>query len=310
MYLGLDIGGTNLKVGLINSANELMYQYSQKSESDLQKNHLLEQIIALIKNTIFKYPKIKTLGIGVPGVVNNDIVKIAPNLKGWVNIALKQIISKQINIPIAIDNDANVAAIAEMELGSAIDLNDFIYLTLGTGVGGTIVFKRTIFRGSNGGAGELGHTIINYQEDNPDNLPSYRLGVLEEYIGRKQIISIAKELIKEYPETILDSNNLDVMDISGGVNRNDKASIKCFNEVGHYLGVALASVMNLLDISTVIIGGGISKSHHLLFDKTLETIKLRAIPTIAERAELKLARFNKDAGIIGAALIGKKLIKE
>ena len=202
MYLGLDIGGTNLKIGLINSANELIYQNSQKATSDLHKNNLLEQIIALIQETLSKFPRTKTLGIGVPGVVINNIVKVAPNLKGWVDIALKRIISEQIDIPIAIDNDANVAAIAEMEIGSGKDLNDFIYLTLGTGVGGTIIFNREIFRGSQGGAGEIGHTIISFQEDNPANLPSYRLGVLEEFIGRKQIISNAKEIIKEYYQEI------------------------------------------------------------------------------------------------------------
>lgn len=310
MYLGLDIGGTNLKIGLLNSQNELVYKTTQNAKVHLGKDSFLQQIISLIKATHSKYPTIQALGIGVPGIVNNEIVKIAPNLKGWLDIALKQIIAEQIDIPIAIDNDANVAAFAELELGSAKNINDFIFLTLGTGVGGTIIFDRKIFRGSRGGAGEIGHTIINSQEDNSSELPNFRLGILEEYVGRNQIINRAIELIKKNPDTILDINNLDVKDISEAVFLDDIAAKKCFNETGHYLGIALASAMNLLDISTVIIGGGISEAHYLFFNKVIDTIKQRAIPTIAERAELILARFNKDAGVIGAALIGKKLIKE
>lgn len=310
MYLGIDLGGTNLKSGIVDEGGNLIEQssiptYADKGPDEVISN--LKNIILLAKNN---FPELKSIGLGVPGIVTDDgVVRISPNLPKWIDLPLKALLQNIITIPIAIDNDANTAAIAELELGAGKELNNFIYITLGTGVGGSIIINRNIFRGDSGGAGEIGHTIINVNAKSNCYTTSFRSGTLEEFIGRKQIIDLCKKILKSYPDSILNQvDNLDVSTISDAATVNDIAAEECFKKIGNYLGVGIASTMNLLDISTAVIGGGISLSDTILFDCALETVKHRALPTIASRAEIRKAQFTKNAGIIGAALLGRKCI--
>ena len=310
MYLGIDIGGTNLKSGIIDEDGNLIEQSSIPTNAVMGPEEVINNIKNIILDTKVNFPELKSVGIGVPGIVTDEgVVRISPNLPGWIDLPLKKILAEIIPIPIAINNDANTAAIAELELGAGKELKNFIYITLGTGVGGAIIINRKIFRGDSGGAGEIGHTIIDVNDDENNYSVSFRSGTLEELIGRKQIIVLAKNILNKYADSILNqNNNIDVSSISDSVSENDTASIECFKKIGFYLGAGIASAMNLLDISIAIIGGGISMSDSILFDSALYTIKQRALPTIASRAEIRKAHFTKDAGIIGAALLGKKLL--
>lgn len=309
MYLGIDLGGTNLKSGVIDDNGNIIENSTCPTNADEGYNSVINKITGIIGDTENKY-KIKSVGIGVPGIVSDDgVVKISPNLPGWINLPLKKKLTESITLPLAIDNDANMAAIAELELGAGKDLKNFIYITLGTGVGGTIIINRKIFRGDSGGAGEIGHTIINANDKSNCYNTSFRSGILEEFIGRKQIIELAKRIQINFPDSILNKNDyVDVSTISDAASIGDAAAVDCFNKIGYYLGVGIASAMNLLDITTAIIGGGISLSDNILFDNATKIIHQRALPPIAQRAELRKAHFTKDAGIIGAALLGKKLL--
>jgi glucokinase len=311
MYIGFDVGGTNLKIGVINDNGELIYQNTKPTFAAKGLGHVMSSIKKLIKDTIEKYPESKSIGLGVPGVISTTgTVMIAPNLQGWVDVPLYQILYNQFSLPIKIDNDANAAAKAELELGAAKIDKNFIYVTLGTGVGGAIVINREIFRGDSGGAGEIGHLVID------SNIPlytekPYRTGILEEFIGRNQITSYAYDILEEYPNSILHSyKRPDPYFVTEAVYKNDEAAIKIFEDIGTYLGIGLASAMNFLDISVIIVGGGISQAHPLLLETALKTIKKRVIPPIAERADVRQATFTKDAGIIGSALLGKQNLEK
>ena len=242
----------------------------------------------------------------MPGLINNEgIIKIAPNLPGWIDINLKEILSKVFPIPITVDNDANTAAFAELMLGAGKNEDNFIYITLGTGIGGSIIINRKIYRGQYGGAGEIGHLIIDANQRLNHEKP-YRTGVLEEYIGRKQITKLGQLIMNKYPNSILHQYmKPDPYFISEAVKKGDEAAIEIFHHIGRYIGIGLASTINLLNISLVIIGGGISQAHPLLFDTALKVIRQRALPYIANLVELRKAAFTKDSGIIGAALMGK-----
>ncbi len=310
MYAGIDLGGTNLKIGVLDSQNDIVYQDSMPTPSDAGPEALIARIESYLAETLYKFPGMKTIGVGVPGVVSKDgIIKIAPNLKGWININLKKQLARKFNIPVAIDNDANVAALAELEIGAGKHAADFLYVTLGTGVGGAVIHERKLFRGAWGGAGEIGHLIINMNENNPEK-PSYRQGVLEEYTGRKQIAAIAESIAVRYPGSILSkTRQFDPFYISKAAESGDECAVEILSEVGFYLGIGLASAMNLLDIPLVIVGGGISLSHESLFNSALNVIRNRALPSIAQHAEIRKARFTKDAGIIGACVLGSYLDK-
>ncbi len=306
MYIGLDIGGTNFKIGVIDENGKLVHQYTAATNAHKGLDYVLNLIKRMLTITMNKFKNAKSIGVGIPGIVDEEgTVKISPNLPEWYDIALGKFLRNQFSLPIEIDNDANAAAAAEMLLGAGKNETHFLYVTLGTGVGGAIVYDRKILRGKHRGAGEIGHVIIDAHESVNSKMP-FRTGILEEYVGRNQITAFAARVIKNYPDSILHKyDRPDPYFVSEASAQNDEAAIEIFTTIGEYLGLGLVSAMNLLDMRLVIIGGGISLAHPILFDVALKTIKERAIPTIAKDAEIRRAEFTKDAGIIGAALLGK-----
>jgi glucokinase len=254
MHLGIDIGGTNLKTGIIDNNGELIYKNSRKTNSYKGFEQLLQVLINLIDDTLTEYSSIKTIGIGVPGVINNEgIVVIAPNLPGWKNIQLRKILKDRFALPLAIENDANVAAFAELIDGSGKDKGSFFYLTLGTGVGGTIIHNGSIFRGETGGAGEIGHIIIDYK--NALSSDNFRDGTLENLTGKDRIIELGKENAESNPSSMMnDFQKLDVRNISYAADVFDSAATDTLKKIGEYLGIGLVSALNLLDIHLVVVG--------------------------------------------------------
>jgi len=310
MYLGIDLGGTNLKFGIINSESQLICQTTKPTNSKKGPNELIRYIIYATKQLLEKYPEIKSIGMGIPGMVSNDnLVRLAPNLPGWKDIDIRSKFLNEISIPFAIENDSNTACLAELELGAGKNIDNFIYITLGTGVGGTIVINRKIYRGQNGFAGEIGHLIIDLNAKINLQNP-YRTGILEEFIGRKQIIDYANKEIARNPSSALHSYpKTDPFFVTEAIeNQNDVTARRIFERIGKILGIGLCSAINILDIPVIVIGGGISQAHKLLFDTALKTIQQRVIPALSTQVEIRIAHFTKDAGVIGAALLGKKLI--
>jgi glucokinase len=306
MYLGIDIGATNIKTGIIDDDYELVCNSSYQTPNTGIVEQLLDFLADYINNQIIEYPSIKTIGIGVPGLVSSDgLVYIAPNLKNWHNIALKDTLEQRTGKTIAVDNDANAAAIAEMIHGAGKDANNFIYVTLGTGVGGTIIIERRLFRGEKGSAGEFGHIIID-SNARLNSEKSFRTGVLEEYIGKNQFTHLGTIILKKHKDSELHNYaKPDPYFVSQAASNGDKAAIEILQLVGHYLGIGLSTIVNILDISLIVVGGGISLAHPILLDTACQTVKKRALPSIAERVKIKQAFYTKDAGTIGAALLGK-----
>jgi glucokinase len=314
-YLGIDIGGTTFKSGVIDLENNIIFSNKIPSNPASTAEEALNRMSSLIDEAISLHPEICSIGIGLPGIITkNGIWEFTPNLPNWRNIPILDFFqSKYKNISVAVDNDANAAAIAEMEAGQGKNLNNFIYLTLGTGVGGAIIIDKKIYKGVHGGAGEIGHIIVeptHFKED----LPAFRNGILEELIGRKQIIETALKIKNDYAaatnETInpadfaLFDKEFDVLDISNAADSGNIIAIKCLSLVGIYLGFAIASTINILDITDFIIGGGISQSK-IVINEATKTAQMRAFPPTAQHLNITPAKFLYNTGIIGAALLGK-----
>ncbi len=307
MYLGLDVGGTNTKCGILDEGNNLIYQHTIPTNAAKGRPHVLKSIAGIINRALKYHPDVRAIGIGIGGAVDRDgIVRIAPNLPGWNNVDIAKYLSKSIPLPVFVENDANIAALAEMSLGCCMYESDFLFVSLGSGVSSAIVYDRHILKGVNGGAGELGHIIIDMNATVTNKEQQYKTGILEEYVGKNKIAEQAKEVVEQYPNSVLHTyEKLDPYFISAAVSKGDKAGLKIFKNAGRILGLGLASAMNLLDIPLVILGGGMAQSHQILFQTALNTIKERAMPTIAANAELRFSHFAKETGVIGAALLAK-----
>lgn len=304
MYLGIDIGGTNFKYAISNLENFEIEAISFPINPKNSKPEIIAYIDKIISENY-----ITKVGIGVPGIINQSgIIKVLPNLTDWENFDLRSYFADK-NIPVYYDNDANIAALAELYEGEGKDLENFLYVTLGTGIGAGIIMNRQILRGDTNSTGEIGHTIIDKNADIYDYNPRYRTGIVEEYAGRNQIIGLCKKVMHYNPDSSLHHiPNFDVKDIEIEAQKGDNAANVVLGSIGYYISIAITNALNLLDLHTVIIGGGISMSQTILHH-IYDNIKLRALPHIAEDIKIKNAKFTSNTGVIGSLIAAKFLAK-
>jgi glucokinase len=316
-YVGFDIGGTNFKAGTL-----LVQQDTQHISTRLvnvKYTHSLAEsgfddsyrnLVNFIYEYISESPK-ETIGIGFPSVVTNDgHIPIAPNMPGWKNVPLRDKLTLDLRqklgreIEILIENDANVAALAEMYIGNAAGLKSFIYITLGTGIGGSIIHQRHLMKGSTFSAGEIGHTVID-REAKHGTGPSYRKGVFESYAGKH---AVRKHFLHLKSELGDDAKSLEDIEIKGIFDlslEGDAVARQVIDTYINDLAIGFASAINLLGIPYLVIGGGISNSLLDYWDQLTEKVRERLLPSNLRALKIVHAYFQNDSGLIGAALMAK-----
>lgn len=296
-FIGIDLGGTNLKVGLLNSHYRIIAKEILSTKKFLKKEGLIQAIADSVMDIAIKQglskKNISAIGLGLPGPIDTKagIVHFFPNIPGWREVNLKAILQKKLSVPVFIDNDAKLMCLAEQRRGAAAGFNNVICLTLGTGVGGGIIIDGKLYRGRDNASGEIGHLPIN--EDGPFCNCGGR-ACLESYIGNNRILKHAKRLFKR---------NITLEELSALAKKKNKQALNIWNEVGGHLGVALAGVVNLLNPDCIVIGGGVANAGKLLIDKVKETIAKRAMSVQARGIKVFKAKLGSDAGIIGAAIL-------
>ncbi|MDR3609827.1 MAG: ROK family protein [Ignavibacteriaceae bacterium] len=305
--VGVDLGGTNIKLGIVSEKGKIIKKTVVPAKAEDGPDMVIKQIIYGI-NILFNKNKAELAGIGIgaPGIVSNKkgTVEYPPNLPGWKKINLGSIIKKEFNTKVLVENDANAAAIGEMIFGAGKNIGSFVMITLGTGVGGAIVFNRKLFRGEHGGAGEVGHTTINYKGEKC-NCGSY--GCIETYAGNSYLIRRVKKDLNKFPGSLIwdliDKNprNLSPKIIHAAALKGDRLAASVIHNLGFHLGSALSSVSNLLNISTFIIGGGVAGFGSPLFKTIKETMTQRVLTPLRPEIKVIPAKLRNDAGIKGAS---------
>jgi glucokinase len=302
--IAIDLGGTNLKCALLDSALRIKAKSLFDTKSFNNKQRLISGITASIGSFISKQNlsrnSILGVGIGLPGPVNtfNGVVHFLPNIPGWKNVELKKILEQKTGLPVFIDNDAKLMAIAEHKTGSAKGYRNVLCLTLGTGVGGGLIINNLLYRGFDNAAGEVGHMPLN--ESGPVCGCGSR-ACLEAYIGNSKITRDARKLFG-YKITLEEVSSL-------ASSNNNKAKL-FWDTVGRKLGLALSGIVNLLNLDAIVIGGGVSGAGTVLFKSVRETILERAMSVQAKRVRVFKARLGNNAGVIGAGyLVRERLSK-
>jgi len=306
--IGVDLGGTSIKVGVVSKEGKIEKKISIDTLAEGGPDIVIHQIKKGIDQVIDKYLKqIVGIGIGSPGVVaKKGIVEHPPNLPGWEKVPLGKIIEKEYKIDTFVENDANAAAVGELIFGAGRGIDNFIMVTLGTGVGSGLIINGKLYRGETGAAGELGHITIDYKgpKCNCGNI-----GCVETYVGNNYMVErVAAELGNHAESKIFEllDNNLGQLSpkiICDAANGGDPYAKSVVIETGKYLGYGLASVVNLLDISKIIVGGGVAGFGKLLFDSIQETIKERTLKSLKDRIEVLPAKLKNEAGILGASAL-------
>ena len=298
--IGIDLGGTNLKAGLLDNNFIIKDKIVLGTKKFADKKGLISAIIfainSLIKDNKLTKKQVLGIGIGVPGPTNyqKGIVHFLPNIPGWREVKLKTILENKLNLHVRVDNDAKVMTLAEYKFGHARNFKNVLCLTLGTGVGGGIIIGGSLYRGQDNAAGEIGHLPLN--EEGP-RCNCGGIGCLEAYIGNAKILKLAKEKF---------GKDISLEELSKLALKGNKASCAVWSLVGRHLGVALSGLITVLNLDAVIIGGGVAGAGKILFDEVKNTIRKRSMSVQAARAKIFKAKLANDAGIIGAAILVKE----
>ena len=283
MPFGIDVGGTTVKYGEISASGEILRKGSLPTPATEGHDSVVSAIVQAaneLRTTSNELPS--ALGIAFPSVVHNGTtyqlsqhprISHGFDLHGALEHALP-------DTRFVIENDANAAALAEAHLGAGEDHPDFLYVTLGTGVGGGVILNKQIYRGPHGDAGEIGHVIVNGSVTESTR-PNYRQGVLEEIVGSPAIIRRYVDANGGAPEEPFGVSEIDKRATSG-----EPLARQVMDDTGYWLGVGLCSALTTIGLRVVIVGGGVSMSD-IILEGALATIRERAIPSIAEtrRAE-------------------------
>ncbi|MCX7611800.1 MAG: ROK family protein [Ignavibacterium sp.] len=305
--LGIDLGGTNIKLGIVSELGKIVSKVEVKTEAHLGPKAVIKNIEKGI-DEILKNKKIKLIGIGIgaPGIVTTKkgIVKSPPNLPGWDEIPLGSIIKKKYGIKVNVENDANAAAIGEMIFGAGKKYSSFIMVTLGTGVGGGIIYNGKLYRGEIGGAGEIGHISIN---PNGPRCNCGSTGCIEAYAGNHYLKeSVKKDLVNHPSSKIWELIENDLQKVSPRIIQmaaelGDVYAKEIIFDLGVNLGIAFSSLSNVLDISTFIIGGGVAGFGKPLLTSIKTTMISRVLTPLKSRINIIPAKLKNEAGILGAS---------
>lgn len=309
--VGVDFGGTTIKVGLVNEHGAIEAQTRITTPEVSSQETWMEAVCRATESLVEKTPaaagRVAGVGVGVPGFVDVDrgFIYDLPNVPGWKSVHLGPELEKKINLRVRVDNDVNAMALGECTFGAGRAYQHAVFLTLGTGVGGGLLLNNQIYRGAYFMAGEIGHLSIDM---NGVKSPQGK-GGLEQYIGNRRIVERAHRLLDEGRPSILpemaggDRSQITPKLIAQAARKGDALSLEIYDFVADCLAAALASVTYLIQPQAFIIGGGVAQAGAILFDPLRRHLDERLSPYFAERIVIKTAELGNDAGIVGSATL-------
>ena len=313
--IGLDLGGTNAVFGIVDARGEIKATTAIKTQQYDTAEAFIEASVNALQPIIEQVggiETIKAMGIGAPnGNYYNGTIEIAPNIK-WAHecvVPLAKMFSEQLNnIPVAITNDANAAAIGEMVYGVARGMKNFIVLTLGTGVGSGVVVNGQLVYGCDGFAGELGHvTMVRGEEGRMCGCG--RTGCLEAYCSATGVARTAKELLSktDRPSLLRDINIADItsLDVSIAASKGDKLAKEIYEFTGHMLGEACADFATFCSPEAFIFFGGMTKAGDLIMEPIKKAYEAHVMPIYRGKAQFLVSGLDgASAAVLGASAIG------
>ena len=301
--IGVDLGGTKMAVGVVDSEQHIHYE-GKESSIGLTEDELVEDLGEELLEAKQARPDVLCAGLGIPATIDHDrgVAIQAVNLE-ISDVPLRDLMRERVGLPVYIDNDANVAALAEFLFGAGRGARNVVMLTIGTGIGGGLILDGEIFRGSTGAAAELGHIVI-VEDGLPcqGNCPNH--GCVETYASGTAIAREGKAAGEREPDSALGRALAEGPIVGKTVTQlamdGDPLAAEVVAEAGRHLGVALASLANIFNPDVFVIGGGVSAVGDLMLDPAREELRARALPPM-NKTPVQLAELGPEAGMIGAA---------
>jgi len=297
--VGVDLGGTFVKAALVSNVGDIVFTDKLPIGSQASKDIILNTIEKIIQMAIdeanINELGVIGIGLGTPGIVQDGVILGgSENLNGWENIDLSSYYNQKFNLPVLVDNDANLMGLGEFYYGAAKDCSDVVFLTIGTGIGGAIIANGELYGGYQNRGTELGHIVVEH------NGPDCNCGGK----GCLEIYSSTTALIKDYSErTGKAINDLNGHYIVEKFNENEENAIKCMQKHTDYLGHGVASFINTFAPQKVVIGGGISDAGQFYIDMISKSAFSYMMPSCGSNTEVVGAKLGNNAGSLGAAAL-------
>jgi len=313
LYIGVDVGGMSIKAGLVDEEGNILYKHSCPTGVERGYVAVIRDIAQLGLATVAKsghsMDEVKAIGIGIPGIMDQrtGIVPFCTNL-AWHDVPILEEMKQYTDLPVYVDNDATVAGLAESVKGVSAGTKNSVFVTLGTGVGGGIIINGKPFSGAHGVASEIGHMVTV-----AGGLPCTcgKRGCWERYASATALIRAGRVLCAEKPGCPLmqavdgDIRTLTAKDVIDLAMDGDADCVKIFDDYIYHLVVGLTNLINVYDPEVIVLGGGVSHSGEFLLNAVRALLPKYVFFKSMPYAKVELAQLTNDAGIIGAAMLGR-----
>jgi glucokinase len=311
--IGVDLGGTKMLVGVLDSDSQVKFE-SREASTGQTEDQLVELLVGEIEEAREARPGVAAVGLGIPATIDHDrgVAISAVNLP-IDDLPIRELVGERTGLPIFVDNDANVAALAEHLYGAARGADNAVMLTIGTGIGGGLILDGKVYRGATGAGAELGHVVIAM-----DGLPCQGncpgRGCVETYASGTALGREARAAAEREPDSALgrmaaEGREIDGRAVTEAALAGDPTSVAVFELVGSRLGVALTSFANIFEPEVFVIGGGVMRAGDLLLEPARRELRARALPPMKD-TPVVAAEMGEDAGMIGAAAMARIELEE
>ena len=306
--IGVDMGGSKLLAGAVDSGLSVHHR-AQRSLNRLDQSYLLDVVVDAVEETCDGAgAEVGAVGFGIPSLIDqrtgNSVIAVNLPLK---DVMFADVMTERLGLPVFVDNDANLAALAEHRAGAARGYNEAVLLTIGTGIGSGLILRGELYRGAIGAAAELGHSVVDLNGPPcQGNCPSH--GCIESLASGTALAREALRIAHEQPESGLGRALAGGRELEGPLvtelaHDGDGAAIEAIELIGTRLGVAIASFVNIFNPEVVVIGGGVMGAGELLLSAARAEMLARALPPSRDIVEIVPAAFGVEAGMIGAAAL-------
>ena len=309
--IGIDLGGTNIAVGVVEETGHIIGRAVRPTGAQRPCEQVIFDMAQTVRDAVENAGKdvrdIHSIGCGVPGIYDEEsgMVLFCTNL-GWRDVPLRSEMAKYFNAPFYCDNDATVAALAEAKAGKSVNVRSSVLLTLGTGIGAGIVLDGKVFSGSHGVAGEFGHFMYCA---GGELCTCGKRGCFERYASATALIRIGCEAALRHRESVLRDltpNQMNARAVVDAAHAGDAAGVEAFDEYTTHLSNGIVTVIDFLDPEMILLGGGVSAAGDFLLDPVRAKVERNKFYTSRPHAAIELAALGNDAGIIGAAMLGRQ----
>jgi glucokinase len=312
--VGVDLGGTNIRAAVLDGGMHILGRSERQTRAHEDANAVIRRIATCVREALEQASvageEVAGVGVGAAGLTDwrTGVVVLASNL-GWKNVPLKERLEQELDGPrVEVDKDTNAAALAEARLGAGREFKHFLYVTAGTGIGGGLILDGALYRGATGGAGDVGHIVV---DPEGPRCGCGDHGCVEVFSSGAGMVDRAREALAEGGDEVdssaLDPERLTTEDIFDAARRGDAVATRVVERAGAALGLALADYVNINNPEAIVLGGGVTRAGETYLGPVERELKRRALAALGEIVKLVPPGLRDDVGVTGAALLLKDL---